>query len=310
MYTWAMRPEGPEPLPPLAALRAFEVAARHLSFTRAAEELSVSQTAVSHHVRTLEDFLGVSLFRRLPRKVELTSEGRAWAAAASEGFGKLYEANRTLRKAKPRSRPSVSVTIIPSFASRWLVPRLGRFLELHPNVDVRISPSSELVDLPASNMDLGIRYGSIHRFPGLSSELLYADSWVVVCSPQLRGLRGLRTVQDLSRFVLLRDDTEGVWRTWFGARGCASEPGDRGALMDDSSMLVEACVRGHGVGMARFSLAAEDLASGRLVRPFPRIKPMATGGVYSIVWQRSRSLRPEVAAFRDWVLAEARTLPR
>src|SRR5687767_8423402 len=129
-----MRPEGPEPLPPLSALRAFEVAARHMSFTKAAEELSVSQTAVSHHVRTLEGFLGVALFRRLPRKVELTEHGRAWAEAASDGFGRLYEANRALRRTRVGARPSVSVTIIPSFASRWLVPRLGRFMERHPNV--------------------------------------------------------------------------------------------------------------------------------------------------------------------------------
>jgi LysR family glycine cleavage system transcriptional activator len=309
MYSLGMRPEGPEPLPPLAALRAFEVAARHLSFTRAAEELSVSQTAVSHHVRTLEDFLGVALFRRLPRKVELTEQGRAWAAAASAGFEKLYEAKRTLRRPQPSARPSVSVTILPSFASRWLVPRLGRFIEKHGNVDVRISPSSELVDLEHSGMDLGVRYGP-RRYPGLWSRELYADSWVVVCSPALRGLEQLRTAHDLARFVLLRDDTAGAWRAWFQARGVSSELGERGLLMDDSSMVVEAAVQSQGVGLSRLSLAADELARGRLVRPFPRVRPLPTGKHYCIAAPRSPAPRPEVVAFRDWLIAEAATLPR
>jgi LysR family glycine cleavage system transcriptional activator len=304
-----MRPEGPEPLPPLAALRAFEVAARHMSFTKAAEELSVSQTAVSHHVRTLEELLGVALFRRLPRKVELTEEGRAWAEAVGVGFGRLYAANRELRRPRRRARPSVSVTIIPSFASRWLVPRLGRFMELHPNVDVRISPSAELVDLAASEMDLGVRYGP-RRYPGLWSHELYADSWVVVCSPELRGLERLRTVHDLGRFVLLRDDTQGAWRSWFAARGVTSELGERGLLMDDSSMLVEAAIQGQGVGLARLSLAADELARGRLVRPFSRVRPLPTGKHYCIAATRAPAMRPEVAAFRDWLVAEAAALPR
>lgn len=309
MYIAAMRPEGPEPLPPLSALRAFEVAARHMSFTKAAAELSVSQTAVSHHVRTLEEFLGVALFVRLPRKVELTDEGSAWARAASEGFGRLYEANRTLRRQRPRTRPSVSVTIIPSFASRWLVPRLGRFMERHPNIDVRISPSAELVELGASDMDLGVRYGP-KSYAGLWSRELYADSWVVVCSPELRGLKSLRTVHDLARFMLLRDDTAGAWRSWFLARGVASELGERGLLMDDSSMVVEAAVQGQGVGLARLSLAADDLARGRLVRPFPRVRALPTGKHYCIAAPRTPLPRPEVLAFRDWLIAEAAALPR
>jgi LysR family glycine cleavage system transcriptional activator len=303
-----MRPEGPEPLPPLSALRAFEVAARHMSFTKAADELSVSQTAISHHVRTLEELLGVPLFRRLSRSVELTEQGRAWARAVGEGFGRLYAANRELRRPRQKARPSVSVTVIPSFASRWLVPRLGGFIERHPDVDVRISPSAELVDLSASEMDLGVRYGP-RRYPGLWSRELYADSWVVVCSPELRGLDRLRSVPDLARFVLLRDDTAGAWRDWFAARGVKSD-GERGLSMDDSSMLVEAAVQGQGVGLARLSLAADELARGRLIRPFPRVRPLPTGKHYCIAAARSPVQRPEVLAFRDWLIAEAAALPR
>ena len=133
---------------------------------------------------------------------------------------------------------------------------------------------------------------------------------MVVCSPALRGLDRLRSVHDLGRFVLLRDDTEGAWRDWFAARGVKSELGERGLSMDDSSMLVEAAVQGQGVGMARLSLAADELARGRLVRPFPRVRPLPTGKHYCIAAARGPALRPEVAAFRDWLIAEAAGLPR
>src|SRR5689334_3335914 len=134
-------------LPPLTALRAFEATARHQSFTLAAKELCVTQTAVSHQVKQLEDHLGTVLFRRLSRRIELTTEGRAWAEAMSDVFSRLYAANKRLRARPARTRPVVSVSVLPSFASRWLVPRLGRFFDKHPDVDVRISPSYELVDL-------------------------------------------------------------------------------------------------------------------------------------------------------------------
>jgi LysR family transcriptional regulator, glycine cleavage system transcriptional activator len=148
------------PLPPLTALRAFEAAARHLSFTRAARELCVTQTAVSHQVKLLEAHLGARLFRRLPRRLALTRAGSAWASELSEIFARLHDANRRLRSHARPERPVVAVSVIPSFASRWLVPRLGAFMQAQPQLDVYISPSEHLVDFRIETFDLGIRYGT------------------------------------------------------------------------------------------------------------------------------------------------------
>jgi LysR family glycine cleavage system transcriptional activator len=301
------RPEGPLPLPPLTALRTFEVAARRSSFTRAAEELCVTQTAVSHQIRLLEDHLGLALFRRLSRRVVLTAEGQAWAEALSDAFGRLYAANRRLRNKPAGRRPLVSVSVLPSFASRWLIPRLGRFLDLHPEVDVRISPKSELADFEAEAIDFGIRYGH-GRYPGLRVEKLYDDAWVVVCALTLRGRAALKTPHDLVRLPMIRDDDPDAVGAWFLARGIRDFDPDRGTMLSDSSLVVEAAVRGQGVGLARLSLAIDDLSAGRLVRPFPRVRPMPTGRAYYLASPRGRSMRPEVAAFREWLRAEVQAL--
>lgn len=305
MYVGAMvsRPEGPLPLPPLAALRAFEAAARLSSFTRAAEELCVTQTAISHQVRLLESTLGESLFVRRPRQLTLTESGRAWASALGDVFARLYAANRSLRVVKPVARPAVSVTVLPSFGARWLVPRLGRFLEQHPHVDLRLSPSAELVDLEASDLDVGIRYGR-GKYPGLKAEKLYSDAWVAVCAPRLKDRARLRTAADLKHFTLLHDDNEG-WRDWLRARRVTDVDAARGPLLTDSSMVVEAALQGQGVGLVRLSLAADELASGRLLLPFPRVAPLPTGRSYFLVWSPRKLPRPEVAAFTAWLRAEA-----
>jgi len=300
------RPEGPLPLPPLASLRAFEATARLASFTRAAAELCVTQTAISHQVRLLESTLGEALFVRRPRQLALTPAGRAWAAALGDVFARLYAANRSLRQVKPPARPAVAVTVLPSFGARWLVPRLGRFLEQHPHVDLRLSPSAELVDLDASELDVGIRYGR-GKYPGLKVERLCGDAWVVVCSPRLKERNKLRALADLKHFTLLHDDNEG-WRTWLRARGVRDIDAARGPLLTDSSMVVEAAQQGQGVALVRISLAADELASGRLVAPFPRVALLPTGLSYCLVWSRQRPLRPEVAAFCAWVRAEAASL--
>lgn len=300
------RPEGQLPLPPLGALRAFEAAARLESFTLAAAELCVTQTAVSHQVRLLEETLGSTLFERRPRRVKLTAQGRAWASALSDVFGRLYAANRSLRTPRVVTRPAVAVTVLPSFASRWLVPRLGRFLEQQPHVDLRISPSAELVDLNASELDVAIRYGA-GRYPQLKAEKLCNDAWVAVCAPGLKGRSRLRTPADLSGFTLLHDSDEG-WQSWLAARAVAGIDTRRGPVLTDSSMVVESALQGQGVGLVRLSLAAAELAAGRLIRPFPRIAMQLTGLSYYLVWPKVRPLRPEVSAFGDWVRAEVRAL--
>jgi LysR family glycine cleavage system transcriptional activator len=300
-----VRPEGPLPLPPLAALRAFEAAARLESVTKAAEELCVTQTAVSHQVRVLEETLSVQLFIRRPRRLELTAEGRAWANMLGDVFARLYAGNRALRTPLARLRPNVSVSVLPSFAARWLVPRLGRFLLAHPEVDVRLSPSAELVDLNTSEVDVGIRYGQ-GKYPALKVQKLCSDAWVVVAAPQLRGRARLKTPADLARFTLLHDDNQG-WKSWLLARDLKHIDSERGPLLTDSSMLVEAAIAGQGVGLVRLSLAAEELEKGRLVTLFPRIAPLPTGMSYYLV-RRIGPQRPEVSAFCAWVEREVSSL--
>jgi LysR family transcriptional regulator, glycine cleavage system transcriptional activator len=294
-------------LPSLNALRAFEAAARHMSFTRAARELAVTQTAISHQVKQLEAELGVALFRRSPRRIALTADGRAWAAELGEIFSRLESANRRLRQKLRAARPSVAVSVIPSFGSRWLVPRLGKFLERHPEIDIRISASERLVDFAAEPIDVGIRYG-LGRYPGLTVDKLAEDAWIVVCAPSLLAQRGFRSPRDLEREVLLYDDDRGPWRRWFALRGSSPVKAARYTQLTDSSMLVEAAVRGQGVALARWSLAVDELAAGRLALPFPKYPPLSTGLAYYLASPSENFRRPEVTAFRTWILEETAAL--
>lgn len=292
-------------LPSLHGLRVFEAVARHMSFTEAARELCVSQTAVSHQIKSLEGELGVALFRRLPRRVALTAEGKLWALELGEVFSRLHAINRTLR-GRPRAEgPAVSVSIIPSFASRWLVPRLGQFMARHPELELRISASAELVDFSSESIDVGIRYG-LGRYPGLVTEKLADDAWVVVCAPELAAR--LRSLRDLGGEVLLHDDERQAWPRWLQANGHAALSRMRQNELSDSSMVVEAALRGQGVAMARWSLAVDDLALGRLVRPFPKVSPKLTGLAYYLAAPHENFRRPAVLAFRDWLRSEARAL--
>jgi len=301
------RPRRAEPLPSLNALLAFEVAARHSSFTRAAAELGVTQTAVSHQVRALENELGASLFRRSPQRISLTPEGQAWASELSVVFARLREANQRLRGPRGSTRDVVSVSIIPSFGSRWLVPRLGRFLLAQREVEVRISASERLVDFGVEPVDLGIRYGS-GRYPGLVTTKLADDAFVVVAAPALVAQRTHWQPSDLARETLLHDDFPEAWARWFKARGRSVPSSARQTQLSDSAMLVEAALRGQGVALARWSLAADELMLGRLSLLFPRVAPLATGLAYYVVTPRENLRRRAVVAFRDWLLAEAQSL--
>jgi LysR family glycine cleavage system transcriptional activator len=298
---------GAPPLPPLTALRVFEVAARRMSFTRAAEELHVTQTAVSHQIKELEAHLGVTLFRREPRRLTLTPQGEAWARELRDVFARLHDANRRLRLPPRAERPVVSVSVIPSFAARWLVPRLGSFLAGHPGVDVRISPAEHLVDFASEPVDLGVRYGA-GKYPGLVVQKLADDALVVVCSPALRARRRLAVPDDVGRHVLLHDDEADAWARWLAAHGVKGVDARRGTVLTDSSMLVAAAVDGQGVALARRSLAFDDLAAGRLVLPFPKARAMPTGRAYYVVAPRENLARAPVRAFRDWLRDEGAVL--
>lgn len=303
----------PAPLPPklalpsLNALLAFEAAARQQSFTRAAAELGVTQTAISHQVRALENELGVTLFRRSPQRIALTAAGEAWAAELAIVFGRLREANQRLRRPLDSVRPAVSVSIIPSFASRWLVPRLGGFLLKHPEVDVRISASERLVDFALESVDIGIRYGA-GSYPGLVTTELAADALLVVAAPAVHAKRARWKVRDLASETLLHDDFPDAWRRWFRAAGAALPDNVPQTEFTDSAMLVEAAVRAQGVALARWSLVADELGSGRLRAVFPKIAPLPTGLAYYLVSPRENLRRPAVSAFRTWVIEEVRQL--
>jgi LysR family glycine cleavage system transcriptional activator len=303
----AVSPRDPWPLPSLHGLRVFEATARHMSFTEAARELCISQTAVSHQIKALEAELGASLFFRSPRRIELTDAGKAWALALGEVFSRLHAINRRLRQPARQPRPEVAVSVVPSFGARWLVPRLGRFLSQHPEVEVRISSGERLVDFALEGLDLGIRYG-LGRYPGLVTEKLADDRWVVVCSPALLAEKPLRNIADLERHVLLQDDAPDAWSNWLVANGERATLKARRTELTDSSMLVEAAVRAQGVGLARWSLCADELALGRLSLAFPSATTVLTGLAYYVVAPRESLRSPPVAAFQRWVLKEAEAL--
>jgi len=288
-------------LPPLKALRAFEVAARHLSFTRAAQELFVTQAAVSHQIKALEEHLGVRLFRRMNRSLLLTDEGQRLRPAVRQAFDLLRAASAELA-AGERTGP-LTVSVLPSFAARWLVPRLGSFFQQHPEIDLRIDPSTTLSDFDQGDVDIGIRYGR-GDYPGMVADRLLEEDIFPVCAPALaRSAHGLRRPEDLRHHTLLHDDSHADWRTWLLAAGVDGIDPNRGTIFTDSSMLILAAIAGQGVALARRVLVADELAAHRLVRPFRLSLP--TEFAYYVVCPQATAHRPKIAAFRAWVVEEA-----
>lgn len=289
-------------LPPLNALPDFETAARYLSFTKAAQELHVTHGAVSRQVKSLEDYLGVPLFRRLNRALRLTDEGQAYAGTVRELLDALAEATDRLRDRKKASRLTVSTTY--SFTIGWLVPRLARFRALHPEVDVRLQANDQMIDFVRDNVDLAIRYGR-GQYPGLAVERLMGDDYLPVSSPALlKGTNPLKKPADLRRHVLLHEEgTEVDWRMWLMAAGVEGVDASRGPIFSHSAMAMQAAIRGEGVALGRRTLIEEELAAGQLVRLFDlRLKSQMA---YYIVYPPRAIERPKVRALRDWLLAEA-----
>jgi LysR family transcriptional regulator, glycine cleavage system transcriptional activator len=292
-------------LPPLNALRAFEAAARHLSFTRAADELHVTQTAISHQIKALEERLAVRLFRRLPRGLLLTEEAQRYLPPVRDAFDQIAAATEQLGAGGSSGRLTVSV--LPSFAAKWLVPRLGRFRATHPDLDLRISASSQLVDFARDDVDIAIRMGR-GRYPGLRVDRLFGESMLPVCAPKLlTGARPLRRPGDLREHVLLHDDDHTGWQLWLELAGVEGVDPTRGPIFTDSAMVVQAAAEGQGVALARRVLAAGDLAAGRLVQPFEVSLPHDLA--YYLVSPEATAERPRIRAFRAWLLAEAEADP-
>jgi LysR family glycine cleavage system transcriptional activator len=294
-------------LPPLSALRAFESAARLQSFSKAADELNVTPAAISHQIAALEADLGVSLFNRRNRAVELTASARVLLPGLSEAFAGIQASVRRLRSHNDTG--TVNVTASPTFAGKWLVQRLHRFQERYPDVDVRISATDTIVDLSRGDFDIAIRYGT-GRYPGLIVELLLKNEVFPACSPHLlRDGPPLDTPADLLNHALIhdqqvdRDPLAPTWSMWLKAAGVSDAAATHGLSFNNNVLALEAALAGHGVTLAYSTTAAADIAAGRLVRLFSLSLPDTFA--YYVVTAPGALERPKVKAFRDWLRGEA-----
>ncbi|HZT64013.1 MAG TPA: transcriptional regulator GcvA [Burkholderiales bacterium] len=310
-------------LPPLNALRVFESAARHLSFKEAAAELHITQAAVSHQVKSLEEYLGIELFRREGRGVQLTEAARSSLHRLREGFDALAAAVETIRERGEETE--LAITAPPVFVARWLMPRLAEFSRIAPDIEVRVASSSKMVDAGAldsaalmSNLDLRIETSGVEihlgagDYPGFRADRLFSVSMALVASPDLTP--PLREPADLASHVLLHDDAldlvahGNAWEKWLEAAGVGdSVDGSRGPRFSTNMLSIEAASQKLGVALALRPLVDADLASGRLVEPFGiEVNP---GSAYFLVCPEVIADRPAVAAFRAWLLKKAAESP-
>ena len=289
-------------LPPLAV---FVAAARHQNFAHAASELNLTASAVSHHVRKLEEALGVILFRRHARGVALTAEGRLLADAADSAIGDLNAVVESLRGTRRDERMRVSV--LPSFAVTWLIPRVGRFAAAHPDIFISFDSNRAPARFDDNGPDLGIRYG-IGPWPGLVSRFLMDDSLLPLAAPNLSGVGSIREARDIARLRLLGDNAPEGWREWFRAAGVYKARLDVSHVFNDSALGLDAAAAGLGAILARRRLAVNHLANGTLVRlPGPELPARAA---YYIVHPENRSPSPAAMAFIAWIEREAQTRDR
>src|ERR1051325_8660536 len=293
-----------QPLLPLNALRAFEAIARHMSFARAAEELHVTPAALSHQIRGLEQQLGFPLFTRRTRAIELTEAGRTLYPGLHAGFESVRGAVARLDRARDANILVISATV--GFTSKWLMPRLWRFLHAHPQIDARVAATMKLADFATDGVDVAIRM-STGDHPDLYVEKLSDDSMLPVCSPRLVE-QGLRTVADLPRFPLIHHDipmsmrAPPRWADWVAAAGAAGVDATRGLRVHVADHALDAAVAGAGVSLSFKLIASDDVHAGRLVSPFGPELPLSVG--YYFVCPKGHEARPNVRAFHDWLYAE------
>ena len=301
-------PDPTDRIPPLNALRAFEAAARRLSFTKAAEELNVTPGAISQQIRQLEDYAGTPLFKRTGRSVLLTDAAQASLPLVRDAFEQIGEAGRIMRA--PARKGRVMVSSAPSFAAKWLAPKLDSFHRNHEGVEAWISADMGLPDFTTADADFGIRYGR-GNYDGLKSEKLLDETVLPVCSPALlEGADALRKPEDLSKHTLLHDESPENdpscpdWSSWLRARGVSGVESERGPRLNQAILVIEAAAAGRGVALAKRAIAASDLAAGRLVAPFADGSTAIDFG-YWLVWPKGRHLSPDVRDFMKWIKKEA-----
>lgn len=290
-------------LPSTTALQIFEAAARHLNFTRAAAELNLTQSAVSHQIRELETRLGARLFDRIGRGLALSEAGRRYLPFARAALDQLHAGTEELR---PTQRGIVlTVSVSPNFANKWLVPRLGVFTQAHPDIDLRISAVVQHVDFVGGGIDVAIRHGDGH-WPELDVARLCVEEIFPVASPVLLASGPpLKRLEDLARHVLIHDQSRDGWSEWLSGLGVDPAGIDtaRGPIFSQTSLAIDAAVAAQGVALARSALVTLDLAAGRLVRPLSQSVPAAFA--YWIVCPKAVAKRAKIVRFRDWLLAEA-----
>ncbi|WP_432729983.1 transcriptional regulator GcvA [Variovorax sp. W6] len=290
----------PRKLPPLNTLPCFDAAARHLSFSKAAQELHVTPGAISRAIKHLEEQLGILLFERETRSVRLTAVGEPYARAVHAVLEQL--ATATESATTRRSDSILTVSTSGGFAGKWLVPRLHRFHRAHDDIDVRVSTTGRLTDFVGDGIDIAIRYGA-GSYPGLASEFLAAEEVFPVCSPRLmKGAHPLRKPQDLKHHTLIRDGYPIDWAAWLGSAGVKGVRAQGGLTFDAYTFAIEAAVQGEGVALGRTMLVADDLSSGRLVRPFEHAVKAASS--FYVVYPPDAIRQRKVRAFRDWLFAE------
>ncbi len=295
-------------LPPLNALRAFEAAARHMSFTRAADELNVTPAAISQQVRTLEDWLGTPLFRRLTRALRLTEAAQAALPLMTEAFDQLADA--VARLEADMDAPNLVVSASPTFATKWLVPRLAHFNDAHPDINIRIDASLGVIqDFDREGVHVAVRLGA-GDYPGMRVDKLVDEDVSPACSPALIAddhPHPLRTPNDLRHHRLLHVDWGPVkdpptWKYWFDALGIQGIDAERGPTFTVEDLAISAAMAGQGVVLVSTLAVQDDLANGRLVRPFDIVMP--SNSAFWIVAPERTADRPKVAAFREWIMEE------
>jgi len=298
-------------LPPLNALKAFEAAARHLSISQAANELCVTPAAISHQIRLLEDHIGLPVFERSGRHLVLTDAGTAGLTFIRDGFGKFNAAMDAIDSLGEVGVLSVSVA--PSFAAKWLLPRLSSFHDQHPDIDVHVSASMQLTDFAKDGIDIAIRYG-LGRYSDLFSEKLLDETVTPVCGPALlKSQRVPRSAADLAGFALLHDDSPENdpscpdWSMWLKAAGATEVDASRGPRFNQASLVIEAAVLGRGVALAKYALAESDIKAGRLVPLLRSSLPVDFS--YYLVAPRAKLNLPKVSHFLDWLRAEVAEKP-
>lgn len=284
-------------LPPLSALRPFEAAARLESFSRAAAELHLTHGAVSHQVRALEEHLGTPLFARHGKRVALTAAGRAFAERVRASLDELAAASESVRS---RRDDRLSVSVLPSFASRWLMPRLIRFMDANPKIAVTVDATTALADFAADEVDVAIRFG-MGPWPGLACEKFLDDEYFPVASPKLYRGKLPKTPKELLTARIIREDRD-LWVPWFKAAGVSVEGPITGPNFNDSTFALQAAARGEGISLTRRSIIGEDLERGTLKKLFDI--PLASPTSYWFVSPKETAATEKVKKFRDWVRAE------